>query len=62
MYLLKEDLCSRILEINNILEPKPLQVEPNLPCLNSGSKLVQMGYTELLHESKNTSYSIYYKI
>lgn len=52
----REDLiCSRILKIKNILETKPLQVEPNLPCLNSNSKLVLMGSTELLQEYKNTS-------
>lgn len=56
VYLLKGrlnilDFSSRKLKIKNILEPKPLQAEPNLPYLNSGSKLVQMESTEL-HTAK----------
>lgn len=60
IYWKEDSICSSILKIKNILEPKPSQVEPNLPYLKFGSKLVQMESTEL--QENNTSYSIYYEI
>lgn len=60
IYWKEDSICSSILKIKNSLEPKPSQVEPYLPYLKFGSKLVQMESTEL--QENNTSYSIYYEI